>query len=166
MSIVYYANVTVHVLAAMVWLGGMFFLGVVGAPLLRGIEPPELRQKLFTAIGERFRVVGWLAIGVLVVTGVVNLHYRGWLHWQGVLGSADFWRTGTGRALGAKLAAVTIMVVVGAVHDFIQGPRAARAEPGSARALELRRSAALLARVNALLGVLLVVAAVRLSRGG
>jgi putative copper export protein len=39
MSTPYYINVTIHVLAAMLWLGGMFFLGAVGAPVLRTIEP-------------------------------------------------------------------------------------------------------------------------------
>jgi putative copper resistance protein D len=162
----YYANVTLHVLAAMLWLGGMFFLGVVGAPLLRAIEPPELRQRLFQVIGERFRAVGWWAIGVLLLTGLVNLHYRGWLHWDGVLGSAQFWRTGAGHALAAKLSAVALMLAIAAVHDFIHGPRAGRAAPGSAEALAFRRRAAVLARVNAILGVLVVAAAVRLARGG
>jgi hypothetical protein len=30
----------------MLWLGGMFFLGVVGVPVLRGIEPASLRQSV------------------------------------------------------------------------------------------------------------------------
>ncbi|HEU4643391.1 MAG TPA: DUF4149 domain-containing protein [Gemmatimonadaceae bacterium] len=162
----YYLNVTVHVLAAMLWLGGMFFLGVVGAPVLRDIDPPALRQKLFQRLGLRFRSAGWWAIGVLVVTGVINLHYRGWLRWDGVLGSAAFWETSTGHALAAKLSAVAAMITVSAVHDFVLGPRAGRAQPGSPGAVALRRRAALLARVNALLGVLVVVAAVRLARGG
>lgn len=162
----YYANVTVHVLAAMLWLGGMFFLGVVGAPVLRAIEPLALRQRLFQQLGLRFRSAGWWAIGVLVTTGMVNLHYRGWLHWDGVLGSADFWRTSVGHALGLKLVAVTTMIAVSATHDFVLGPMAGRAEPGSSRALGLRRHAAHLARINALLGVVVVAAAVRLARGG
>ena len=166
MPLLYYVNVTVHVLAAMLWLGGMFFLGVVGAPLLRAVEPPELRQRLFRLIGERFRAVGWVAIAVLVTTGVVNLYYRGWLHWNGVLGSAEFWRSGTGRTLAEKLVAVVVMISISAVHDFIDGPRAAREQPGTARALHFRRRAVLLARVNAFVGVLVVIAAVRLVRGG
>ena len=36
--------VTLHVLAALFWLGGMFFLALVGAPVLRAVEPPELRR--------------------------------------------------------------------------------------------------------------------------
>ena len=166
MSALYYTNVTVHVLAAMLWLGGMFFLGAVGAPVLRAIEPPALRQKLFQQLGLRARAVGWWAIGVLLVTGTINLHYRGWLHWSGVLGSADFWRTSTGHVLALKLAAVAAMLLVSAIHDFVLGPMAGRAQAGSPAALAHRRRAAVLARVNALVGVLVVVAAVRLARGG
>jgi len=166
MSGLYYLSVTIHVLAAILWLGGMFFLGVVGAPVLRAIEPPSLRQRLFQDLGSRFRRTGWIAIGVLIVTGVINLYYRGWLHWEGTLGSLPFWRTNVGHALAAKLTAVALMLSISAIHDFILGPRAGRAAPGSAAALAFRKRAALLARANALLGALLVAAAVRLARGG
>ena len=166
MSELYYASVTAHVLATMLWLGGMLFLGVVGAPVLRRIESPALRQQLFHQLGLRARTVGWWSIAVLVVTGTVNLWYRGWLRWEGVLGEPSFWRTGTGRALAIKLVAVAAMLVVSAVHDFLHGPMAGRAVPGSPEALVLRRRAALLARVNAIIGVIVVAAAVRLARGG
>lgn len=159
----YYINVTIHVLAAMLWLGGMFFLGVVGAPALRTVEPPPLRQKLFQELGARFRSVGWRAIAVLIATGVLNVYFRGWLH-TSVLGSSSFWRSTTGTALAAKLAAVLLMISISAVHDFIHGPRAGLAEPGSPEARRFRQRAALFARLNAVLGVVLVIAAVRLAR--
>ena len=162
----YYASVSVHVLAAMLWLGGMFSLAVVGAPVLRRVEPPALRQRLFEELGRGYRRVGWWAIGVLVLTGVANLHFRGWLRWQGALGDADFWQTGVGHALAVKLAAVGTMIVVSVVHDFVLGPAAGRAVAGSASAVALRRRAALLARLNAAVGVVVVLAAVRLARGG
>jgi uncharacterized membrane protein len=162
----YYINVTIHILAAMLWLGGMFFFGLIGAPVLRGIEPPPLRQRLFHELGSRFRRLGWYAIAVLLVTGVINLHFRGLLQWDGVLASGAFWRTAVGRALGAKLTAVALMISISAIHDFVYGPRAGRATPGSPEAIALRKRAALLARANAIVGVLLVAAAVRLARGG
>jgi uncharacterized membrane protein len=165
-SEIYYAVVTIHVLAALFWLGGMFFLGVVGAPALRAVEPPALRQRLFHDLGRRFRGIGWGAIIVLVITGVFNLYFRDLLHWRGVLGAAAFWRTPLGHALAAKLVAVTAMIIVSAVHDFVLGPRAGRATPGSPEALRMRRRAAMLARVNAMLGIVVVIAAVRLARGG
>jgi len=164
MYTLYYMNVTIHVLAAMLWLGGMFFLGVVGAPVLRAVEPPALRQRLFQQLGMRARGLGWWAIVVLLITGTLNLYFRGWLHWSGALGTAEFWRTGTGVALAIKLVAVATMVLVSAVHDFVLGPMAGRMEPGSPTALAFRRRAALLARANAVLGVVIVIAAVRLAR--
>lgn len=164
MPLPYYVNVTLHVLAAMLWLGGMFFLGVVGAPALRAIEPPALRQQLFQQLGVRFRSVGWLAIAVLVLTGLVNLHYRGWLRWHGVLASTAFWSTTVGAALAVKLLSVLVMIAVSAVHDFVLGPLAGRVQAGTPQAMSFRRRAAWFARLNAILGVVVVVAAVRLAR--
>jgi putative copper resistance protein D len=163
--ILYWVAVTVHVISAMFWLGGMLFLAAVGAPVLRAVEPPALRQRLFRELGIRFRTIGWAAIGLLVVTGILSLHYRGWLRWEGVLGEPAFWRTAAGRALGWKLGSVAVMVAVSAAHDFVLGPAAARASAGSPGALRLRRRAALLARANAIVGLLVVAAAVRLARG-
>jgi hypothetical protein len=58
------------------------------------------------------------------------------------------------------------MLIVQAVHDFNVGPAAARLTPGSPEALSARRRAALLARLSALFGIVVVIAAVRLARGG
>ncbi len=161
----FHLTVTLHVLAAMVWLGGMFFLALVGAPVLRRVDSAPLRAILFRRLGERFRTVGWSTIVVLLVTGIANLHYRGLLG-SSVLASATFWRSRYGQFLAIKLACVLIMVTLSAIHDFVLGPAAARAESGSARALAVNRRAAWIARLNVLVGVLLVMTAVRLTRGG
>jgi copper resistance protein D len=161
----YQLNVTLHVLAALFWLGGMLFLGLVGAPVLRRVEPPELRARLFHELGVRFRAVGWIAIAVLVLTGVFNLALRGMLSIE-VLGSAAFWQSRYGQALAWKLGLVTLMVALAAWHDFALGPRSTKVAAGSAEAARLRRRAALTARVNALAGIVLVIVAVRLARGG
>lgn len=165
MRALYLANVTVHILAAMFWLGGMFFLGVVGAPALRALESAALRQQIFQQLGVRFRSAGWWAIAILVLTGTLNVYFKGWLHGS-VLGSSDFWITPVGHALLFKLLGVAAMIIVSSIHDFVLGPRAGRAAPGSPQAISLRAHAAHLARLNALLGVLVVVAAVMLARAG
>jgi uncharacterized membrane protein len=161
----YLINVTVHVLAALFWLGGMFFVAVVGAPVLRKVEPVELRTELFRQIGERFRRVGWWAIAVLLLTGIANLQFRGTLSWR-ALSSSGFWASPYGQALAWKLAAVGAMLIVQVAHDFFVGPAAARLPQGTAEMLLARRRAALLARISAVLGIVVVVAAVRLARGG
>jgi uncharacterized membrane protein len=161
----YYLSVTIHLLAALLWLGGMLFLAAVGAPVLRKIESPKLRAELFQALGQQFRLVGWIAIAVLIVTGLLNLHFRGFLN-AAALGSSTFWATRYGHSLAGKLACVGIMLVVQAIHDFRHGPRASKLVPGSAEALQMRKWAAWLARINAVVGVILVYFAVRLARGG
>ncbi len=105
------------------------------------------------------------AIAVLLVTGVLNLHFRGLLR-GGVLGSPVFWASRYGQTLAWKLAAVAAMIVASAVHDFVLGPMASRLPPGTPAALRMRSRAAWLARINALAGIGLVSAAVRLARGG
>lgn len=161
----YLLNVTVHVLAAIFWLGGMLFLALVGAPVLRAVEPPALRARLFRELGLRFRTVGWIALAVLLVTGTLNLEMRGLLS-ADVLGSGAFWHGSYGRSLAVKLAAVAVMLALSALHDFVVGPAASRASAGSETALTLRRRASWLARMNAIVALVLIVAAVRLARGG
>lgn len=165
MRTLYLANVVLHVLAALVWLGGMFFFALVVAPVLRRVESAATRAELFRAAGERFRTVGWICVALLLLTGTLNLYFRGILDVE-TLGSGAFWASPYGRALGWKLAGVAGMLAISAVHDFVHGPAASRLQPGSAEAAEARRRAALWARLNALAGVVVVVAAVRLARGG
>jgi len=155
--------VFVHVFAALLWLGGMFFLGMVGAPVVRSIESIEVRQRLFNDLGVRFRAVGWAAIAVLLLTGLSILEVRG-IFRSGAFLDPVFWRTPFGMALAVKLAMVVSMVALGAYHDFALGPAASKATPGSTEATSLRRKAMMTARISALLGLILLYAATRLAR--
>jgi hypothetical protein len=62
--------------------------------------------------------------------------------------------------------AVTVMLLVQAIHDFWLGPRAGRSGAGSAEARSWRKRAAWLARFNVFMGLILVWFAVALARGG
>ena len=159
----YSISVTTHLLSAMFWLGGMFFLAIVGAPALRGLDP-DLRRRLFKDIGERFRSASWVVIGILVLTGVLNLHFRGLLG-PALRGGSDFWLGSAGRMLTWKLALVGAMLAIASLHDFWLGPRAGTLTPGSEEHERVRRTVVWLGRMNALVGVLLVYVATRLVRG-
>ncbi|MEX2528659.1 MAG: DUF4149 domain-containing protein [Gemmatimonadota bacterium] len=163
----YRSVVFLHLLAAFVWLGGLLFLALVGAPVLRKVEPPELRVGLFRAMGLRFRWVGWSALGVLLGTGVAILHLRGVLRWE-LLSHGAWWSTPFGTALKWKLLAVGVMVTAGAWHDFVEGPRAARESRGKmdrAGPSTARRWSIILARGSVLVGLVLIYWAMRMVRG-
>jgi putative copper export protein len=163
----YLASVTLHLLAAALWAGGMLFLVFVIVPLLR---TPELRDRavaLVAALGERFRTVGWACLAVLVVTGTLNAAYRAQSF--GALAGAAWWSTPFGRLLATKLALVGVIFVLSAIHDFAIGPRASAllaAAPGSPRALRWQHAARWMGRINLVLAIAVIVMAVALARGG
>ena len=70
------------------------------------------------------------------------------------------------RPLAGKLTLVAAMLAISVVHDFFLGPKATQLTPGSPESVAFRRRASWLARVNALLGLVVVWAAVLLARGG
>lgn len=134
-----------HVLAAMTWVGGMLFIVFVLVPTARSLDPP-LRTRLVHETGVRFRTVGWIAIAVLVASGLLNL----WLRPELLALPRTHW----------KLALVVVALALAAVHDFVLGPRAGR--PGADPAL--RVGASWIARANVV--VALVVVALGLALRG
>jgi putative copper export protein len=164
LSGLYLPTVVLHVLAAMLWVGGMLFFAIA-APVLRRVGDDQLRATLFDTLGRRFRLVGWICVSVMVATGIAQLRMRGW--WGSVFWSRpSLLGTPLGIVLVWKLGLVVLMIGVQAAHDFWLGPRAGAATPGSDEARVLRGRAAGLARLNAVAAVVLVYAAVRLARGG
>jgi copper resistance protein D len=156
--------VYLHLIAAVVWIGGMFFLPLVLVPVVRR-EDARTRALLMSAVGQRFRTVGWVMIAVLLVTGVWNLFNRQ-IPLAAIL-SPELFRGAWGHVLAAKLALVAAILVLSAVHDFWIGPTSTRAGQGDdrARAERLRRLASWLGRLNALLALAVLWLAVMLVRG-
>lgn len=165
MRAIYLASVFLHILAAVVWIGGMFFLIMVVVPWLRRGNRATAGAMLRDT-GIRFRNVGWACFAVLLATGVLNL----WLRRVGFedLASPEWRSTPFGRALVLKLTLFALVLALSFVHDFVVGPRATRAmeaDPGGAEALRLRRAASWMGRLNALLALALVFLGVVLVRG-
>lgn len=163
----YVTAVWLHILAAMVWVGGLVFIGVVLVPLSRRPEFEDLAGPLLTHSMEKFRWVGWTALGVLILSGTHLLGMRGY-EWSD-LWSGSLWRGSFGTTLAYKLSIVLIMVAVNAVHDFIIGPRAvARWDDDSSmdRNDGWGRWAGWLGRLTLVFSVVIVLLAVMLVRGG
>ncbi|PQJ33703.1 hypothetical protein BSZ35_03000 [Salinibacter sp. 10B] len=160
-------SIWLHILAATVWIGGMAALGLLLVPLLRQERFQDVARPLLYASALRFRWIGWGALAVLVITGLVNVRAQGvsWASWLAL----DFWTTAWGAALGGKLLLVALTLGISAVHDFHFGPKAIRLmqnAPESPEAERMRWWSSWLGRLTLLLSLGILWFAILLPRGG
>lgn len=154
-----------HLLAAIVWIGGLAFISMVLVPTLRtpGLRPQALA--LLRTTGQKFQRIAYASFVTLAVTGVANLYFKA----AGSLEVVGAWLpTPYGRVLIAKVLLVLAIVALSLYHDFVVGPRAARAleaDPKSDAAQALRRRASWIGRINAVLSLVVMTLALLLVRG-
>lgn len=149
-----------HLLAAVGWIGGMIFLSVVLAPLVRSRKAAPEFMALFRSAALRFRLVVWSAIAVLLLTGPLLVLSHGW-----PLFEPARWPS----LLGIKLSLVTALLLMTLAHDLVLGPRvrAILAYPPDKRTASDRTilvSATWLPRVTLLFALAVLCAAVMLAR--
>lgn len=70
---------TLHVLAALVWVGGMLFAWMVLRPAAGAALEGPTRLKLWVEVFQRFFVWVWVAVAVLPISGVglIQLRFNG-----------------------------------------------------------------------------------------
>lgn len=145
-----------HLLAAVTWIGGNIFLAAVG-PYLRALSPSQGSQ-LLRAMGLRFRDLSWIAVLVLIGTGVSNLAFlKAFANLSAFLTIHP--------ALSWKLGLVALMIVIKILHDFVVGPRAVvatTANPDHPKKPKIWWTALWLGRLNLLLGLLVLYLAILL----
>ena len=61
--------VSLHLIAAVIWVGGMFFAHQMLRPIAANLLEPPLRQPLWIGVFERFFFWVWLAILLIPATG-------------------------------------------------------------------------------------------------
>lgn len=62
--------IALHLLAAVVWIGGMFFAYIVLRPAAAQLLEPPLRLSLWLQVFKRFFPWVWMALLILVATGL------------------------------------------------------------------------------------------------
>lgn len=149
-----------HLIAAVSWIGGMIFLSLVLAPLIRKQKTAPESMALFRTAARRFRVVVWLSMGMLLSTGPMLLHARGIhvmepMQWPSIL--------------RVKIGLVSLLLVLTFMHDLLLGPQVVRigAIPEDTRTAwqqSLVRTSRWLPRLTLLLALAVLWAAVMLVR--
>jgi len=106
----------VHLLAAIVWVGGTIALVFVSVPPAQRLEGPQ-RAAMLRELGRRWRPIGWSALAVAIATGA----------WIASLEHAyDTTPTRFDVVLAVKGALVGLLVAGAYLHDFVLGPGLAR----------------------------------------
>jgi putative copper export protein len=105
--------VTVHLLAAAVWVGGSTALIFVGVPAIRTLEG-EPRGRAMKELGLRWRPLGYGALGVAALTGI-SLAAREWEHSTAF--QVVFW---------TKVVLFVCLVAASYTHNFVLGPQLQR----------------------------------------
>ncbi len=68
-------NHWIHLMSAIIWIGGAIFAGIAVSPVLRQHVEPDLAGKLAAGMYKKYqRVVGILFL-VILFTGGINLHF-------------------------------------------------------------------------------------------
>jgi len=67
----------IHLLAALIWVGGMFFAYVVLRPVAVEVLEPPLRLRLWEGVFRRFFSWVWAAVVVLPASGVYMIFLYG-----------------------------------------------------------------------------------------
>lgn len=106
--------VWLHVLAVVIWMGGLAYQAHSLAPAARRGNPTT-----FAELASRSRPVSWAALALAILTGLYNITLLGSL--EAVMES------GAALALASKLILVLVIVSLTAQRDFAQIPRLRRA---------------------------------------
>lgn len=104
----------VHLVAAILWVGGQLTLAlVVRGALERAIEDRDRRTAAFVEAGRRFGRIGTLVlIPLLLASGIALAWHRG-------VDLGVFALPGYGTTLGVKIVLAFVSFVLAGVHGFI-----------------------------------------------
>lgn len=154
-----------HILAAVIWIGGNLVMAMVVVPYFRRSVSPVERIQILSQIGRRFEPIVWGCVLVLIFSGLLNI----FLSYPDLTGLAGAFM----RTLLIKLLLVIVLIVLTAIHSFVIGPRLSQAvdalEPGAEELPEqVKKIRSWMSVVSSLIGVfslLVLLAAVALRMG-
>ena len=151
-----------HMLATVVWLGGLAALSILVLPSARGTLEIGAYSRLLEGIQRRLDPLGWLCLAVLVGTGLFQMSANP--NYQGFLAINNRWAVAilTKHVLFFAMTASSAYLTWGILPALRRAAmRHARRQSGAANEADaemqrLQRREALLLRLNLLLGVVIL----------
>lgn len=135
----------VHLLAAIVWVGGTLAVALIVHPVLRGKLADAQRAAVYAELGRRLSWAQWVTWSLLLASGLFKL--------RGILSVPALLHGPFGRVLAVKLALVAAMAVLSLLHARSWGPALTSPTLDPRARAALAAKAALWGKVNAALMV-------------
>ncbi len=155
-----------HMLATVVWLGGLAALSLLVLPSARGSLEAGAYSRLLEGIQRRLDPLGWLCLAVLVGTGLFQMSANP--NYQGFLAINNRWAVAilTKHLLFFVMTAASAYLTWGVLPALrraalrqsrhVAEDTQPQASPGGAELQRLQRREAILLRLNLLLGVIIL----------
>lgn len=144
----------VHLLAAVIWVGGTLFTSLVVQPVLRAALTEDRRFAVYAGMGRRLSVVQWATWSALLATGL-------WKLW-GVSAAPELFYGPFGRILAVKLSLVAVMVALSLAHSMSWGPALTRGTLAPPARAALARRVAFWGKINGVVMLTIIFCAVML----
>src|SRR5512135_2025626 len=147
-----------HMLATVVWLGGLSAFSIFVLPAAHSTLAPDVYGKLLGKLQERLQQVAWLSLAVLGATGLFQLSAN--VHYNGLLNLNSSWAV----AIFIKHLTVLVMVAASAYSTWGVLPalrrtallRSAGKDVNPAQVQALERRELLILRGNLALSVIVL----------
>jgi uncharacterized membrane protein len=109
-----------HMLATVVWVGGLAAMAVLVLPTARKSLTPEAYSAFLGPLQKRLQWLGWMSLAVLTATGMFQMSASP--NYEGVLAITNTWAV----AILLKHIAIGAMVLISAYLTWILGPELSR----------------------------------------
>jgi uncharacterized membrane protein len=142
-----------HLLATVVWIGGMFYMDLILMPSIAKIDPGE-SGKLMGMIAKKFTITAWSAIIILIITGILktpgDMYFDTSIDW--------------GIFLFVKHVLIIAAIIVGLVITlvYVRGLKANAPKPGEKPSVKFEtfsKKIEKLSKINLVFGILILICA-------
>jgi uncharacterized membrane protein len=150
-----------HMLATVVWIGGLAALAIFVLPAARAALEPGPYAAFLAALQRRLDALGWFCLLILVATGLFQMsaspHYQGFLAIQNLWAGAILLK----HLLFFSMAGVSAYLTWGLAPRLrrlalLQAHQAQAGQAGAEQAARLQKQELNLLRLNLLLGMLIL----------
>ncbi len=143
---------TIHILIASFWIGGMLFMILVLSPYIRKL--PE-SVKAYQAVGRRYSKIGTvIGLPLLFITGLMNMKNLGFPLNELIHPTNQYTFT-----LQHKFFLFLLTFILAIFHDFFLGERSHKSE-------NIKKLTRVVGIANLIIGILIIYLATKLRFGG